>query len=113
MIALIEAIDGVDSVDFSFLGDQNEANAIKALNAGNTPSSLVGIDQFGNIIIGRNELIVIRGGWTDRYGTQYEEGIVPGKPSALNITIRGVVPMNYNAERNIAQRRALIDSING
>jgi hypothetical protein len=113
LIALIEAVEGVDSVDFSFLGEQNEANAIKAIDAGVNPSSLIGIDQFGNIVIGRNELVVLRGGWTDRYGTNYEEGIVPGKPSALNVTVRGVIPRNYNAERNISQRRALIEGING
>jgi hypothetical protein len=113
IIALIEAVEGVDSVDFSFLSENNEANAIAARSAGLTSSTLIGLDQFGNIIIGRNELIVLRGGWTDRYGTTYEEGIVRGKPSALNVTIRGIVPRNYNAERNIAQRRALIDNING
>lgn len=113
IIALIEAIEGVDSVDFSFLGQNNEANAIAARSAGLSSSTLVGLDQFGNIIIGRNELIVLRGGWTDRYGTNYEEGIVKGKPSALNVTVRGVIPRNYNAERNIVQRRSLIENING
>lgn len=113
IIALIEAVEGVDSVDFSFLGENNETNATASRSAGLTSSTIIGLDQFGNIIIGRNELIVLRGGWTDRYGTAYQDGIVRGKPSALNVTIRGIVPRNYNAERNIAQRRALIDNING
>jgi hypothetical protein len=113
IIALIEAVDGVDSVDFSFLGEANEKNATAALAVGNQPSALIGLDQFGNIIIGRNELVVLRGGWTDRYGTKYESGIVPGKPSALNVTVRAVIPKGYNAERSISERRNLIAGING
>jgi hypothetical protein len=113
IIALIEAVEGVDSVDFSFVGEENEANVIRAQNAGQTTTSLVGIDQFGNIIIGRDQLVVLRGGWSDRYGTVYEEGIVPGKPSALNITVRSLIPRGYNSERTIAQRKSLIEGING
>jgi hypothetical protein len=113
IIALIEAVEGVDSVDFSFLGEANEKNATAALAVGNQPSALIGLDQFGNIVIGRNELVVLRGGWTDRYGTKYESGIVPGKPSALNVTVRAVIPKGYNAERNISERRNLIAGING
>ena len=64
--------------------------------------------EFGDIIIGRGELVVIRGGWNDRYGSSYEVGIVPGKPSALNISIKGIVPVTYLSELGAETKAQLI-----
>ena len=80
----------------------NELIIIKALH--------IGFDDFGDIIIGRGELVVIRGGWNDRYGNYYEVGIVPGKPSALNISIKGIVPVNYLSELSAETKAQLIAS---
>jgi hypothetical protein len=92
MIALIESVPGVDSVSFYFVGQENEAYHATIDALPNTSVSElntnIGFDEFGDIIIGRGELVVIRGGWNDRYGNFYEVGIVPGKPSALNISIK-------------------------
>jgi hypothetical protein len=92
MIALIESVPGVDSVSFYFVGQENEAYHATIDALPNTSVSElntnIGFDEFGDIIIGRGELVVIRGGWNDRYGSFYEVGIVPGKPSALNISIK-------------------------
>ena len=68
----------------------------------------IGFDQFGDIIIRRGELVVLRGGWSDRYGNFYEVGIVPGKPSALNISIQSIVPVNYLSELNAETKAQLI-----
>lgn len=112
MIALIESIPGVDSVSFFFVGQANEAYHATIDNLPNTSVSElntnIGFDEFGDIIIGRGELVVIRGGWNDRYGSFYEVGIVPGKPSALNISIKGLVPVTYLSELGAETKAQLI-----
>lgn len=114
MIALIESIPGVDSVSFYFVGQENEAyHATVDILPNVSTSELntnIGFDDFGDIIIGRGELVVIRGGWNDRYGNFYEVGIVPGKPSALNISIKGIVPVNYLSELSAETKAQLIAS---
>jgi hypothetical protein len=112
MIALIESVPGVDSVSFYFVGQANEAYHATIDNLPNTSVSElntnIGFDEFGDIIIGRGELVVIRGGWNDRYGSAYEVGIVPGKPSALNISIKGIVPVTYLSELGAETKAQLI-----
>ncbi len=112
MIALIESIPGVDSVSFYFVGQANEAYHATIDALPNTSISElntnIGFDEFGDIIIGRGELVVIRGGWNDRYGSFYEVGIVPGKPSALNISIKGVVPVTYLSDLGAETKAQLI-----
>lgn len=112
MIALIESVPGVDSVSFYFIGQANEAYHATVDNLPNvSPSELstnIGLDEFGDIIIKRGELVVLRGGWNDRYGNFYEVGIVPGKPSALNISISSIVPVDYLSELNAETKAQLI-----
>lgn len=112
MIALIESVPGVDSVSFYFVGQANEAYHAAVDNLPNvSPSELatnIGFDEFGDIIIKRGELVVLRGGWEDRYGNFYEVGIVPGKPSALNISIKSIVPVDYLSELNAETKAQLI-----
>ncbi len=112
MIALIESVPGVDSVSFYFVGQANEAYHATIDNLPNTSVSElntnIGFDEFGDIIIGRGELVVIRGGWNDRYGSSYEVGIVPGKPSALNISIKGIAPVTYLSELGAETKAQLI-----
>ena len=112
IIAIIEAIPGVDSVNFFFISEKNESNQKVVQNLTNVSQaqkdSLVGMDQFGDIIIGRNELILMRGGWSDRYGTDYAEGIVDGRPCALNITITSIVPNTFTNEAAKVQKSNII-----
>lgn len=113
MIALIESVPGVDSVSFYFVGQANEAYHATLNPNTATPEQLntnIGFDSFGDIIIGRGQLVVMRGGWNDRYGNFYETGIVPGKPSALNITINGIVPTTYLSELNAETKAQIISS---
>lgn len=112
IIAIIEAIEGVDSVSFYFVGQANEeyhATVDKLPNASTSQlNRQIGLDDFGDILISTGELILLRGGWTDRYGTYYEVGIVPGKPSALNIVISSLVPKTLSAQLNSEQRAKII-----
>ena len=101
-IAIIESVPGVDTVSFFFVGQKNEENQIMIKNLTNVSQAqldeTIGMDQFGDIIIGRNELVLLRGGWTDRNGTFYTESVVDGKPGPLNITVASIVPRNFRSE---------------
>jgi hypothetical protein len=114
IIALVESVEGVDSVSFYFVGEANEKNQTLLRSLSNvTDAQLqqqVGLNEFGDIIIGRNELVVLRGGWTDRNGTDYQQGIVQGKPGALNVSIAKIIPMNFNMSLNAEMKSQLINN---
>lgn len=86
LIKLIENINGVDSVAITIVSENNET--AKKLNSG---SSLVGLDEFNDIIIVENELPLIRGGFTDRHGNEYKEGISEDSLGSVNIKISDIV----------------------
>ncbi len=95
LIRIIEDIEGVDSVNLWFVSQENEVNKKSDIN-----SPVVGLDEFGDIVIGRGELPLIRGGWEDRNGIFYEDSTTDAKPSTVNIVVKKTVPMTYNAERH-------------
>lgn len=91
LIAVVEAINSVDSVAINIVCEQNEVQ--KAVN----PNAIdVGVDSFNDIIIQPNEFAVIRGGWTDRYGNQYAISLSDTQLGAVNIQIVNQVPRNTN-----------------
>lgn len=112
MIAIVESVEGVDSVSFFFVGQKNEANQATIKNLTNVSQAQldqqIGLNQFGDIVIGRNELVVLRGGWRDRNGLLYEESITPGKPGPLNISIQNLVQKGYNAQLNADMKKQII-----
>jgi hypothetical protein len=101
LIAIVEGILGVDSVSLFFVGQKNEANQIAIKDLTNVSDAqyneVIGMDNFGDILIGRNELVILRGGWSDRNGTFFTDSIVAGKPGPLNITIASIVPKNLRS----------------
>ena len=114
IIALVESVEGVDSVSFYFVGEANEKNQTLLRSLTNVSDAQlqqqVGLNDFGDIIIGRNDLVVLRGGWTDRNGTEYQQGIVQGKPGALNVSIAKIIPMNFNMSLNAEMKSQLINN---
>ena len=114
IIAIVESVEGVDSVSFYFVGQKNEQNQTLMSSMTNVSqqqmNQQVGLNEFGDIIIGRNELVVLRGGWKDRNGIYYQEGIVQGKPSALNISIKNIVEKNLNMSLNSELKAQLISN---
>ncbi len=86
LIKLLEDINGVDSVAITMVAKNNENS--KKLNSN---AALVGLDDFNDIVIGTNELPIVRGGWTDRYGNEYKEGISEDSLGAVNIKISNIV----------------------
>ena len=85
MIRIIEGLDGVDSVNVNIVCERNEAN--KKINP-NAPDT--GVDDFNDIVMTDNELPIIRGGWTDRYGNYYDKGISVNGLGAVNVQVRSV-----------------------
>jgi hypothetical protein len=113
IIAVVENVTGVDSVNMSFVSEVNE----KAINDGyyiqrvNTIDKVrgltvvtenkimltegedpnLGLDDFGDIKIGLNEMPVIRGGFYDRFGNYYEDGINYNEYCSINIVVKDVI----------------------
>ena len=114
LISIVEGVNGVDSVDVTFVSQENEdaindgfyyrvektSNVVRSLTTetlkkitvapGENPS--LGLDEFGDVIIEQNEVPVIRGGWFDRYGNYYEEGLSDKDFSSINVIIKSVIP---------------------
>jgi hypothetical protein len=91
LVRIIESVEGVDSVNVSFLSEDNEIS-----KKTNVSSPLIGLDDMGDIIIGNNELTVIRGGWADRNGIFYNDGIFDDRPGTVNIVVKRVSKQNTN-----------------
>ena len=115
IISIIENVEGVDSVNVFFISAENE----KAIRDGyyfvpvygTDPTTdqqvlienkkivlkpeedpLIGLDEFGDIKIGNQELAIIRGGWEDRNGNYYEEFPDLKKLCSLNIFFKTAIP---------------------
>jgi len=102
LIATIEGIDGIDSVSLYFVGEQNEAAKTQDAKA---PE--IGFDEFGDIVIGKDQVVVISGGWEDRNGILYDYGASMQTLSSINIDVRAIVPMTYNTRVNNILKNSL------
>lgn len=87
LIKIIEEVNGVDSVSVNIVSKKNEISKISNPNAAD-----IGVDEFNDIITQDQELPLIRGGFTDRYGNVYAEGISDDSLGAVNIQIKSIVP---------------------
>ena len=86
LIKILEEINGVDSVAVTIISEKNENAKILDSNA-----ELVGLDEFNDIIIKGKDLPLVRGGFSDRYGNNYKEGIPEDSLGAINIKISDIV----------------------
>jgi hypothetical protein len=88
LIKIVEEVNGVDSVSIAILSEKNELAFTN--DPARNPKSLIGLDEFNDIIIDKPELPVIRGGWTDRNGNTYLTSLSDAALGALNIEIKPV-----------------------
>jgi hypothetical protein len=102
LIAIIENVAGVDSVSLYFVGENNEKTKKE-----NPESDEIGFDEFGDIIMEKNEIVIISGGWEDRNTIYYDLGADMNKLSSVNIDIRRIVPQTYNTQVNQINKNAL------
>lgn len=87
LIKIVEEVNGVDSVSVRIISKKNELNKIQNPNAPD-----VGLDEFNDIITEPIELPLIRGGFTDRYGNVYAEGLSDEALGSVNLQIKQIVP---------------------
>jgi hypothetical protein len=126
LISIIEGVEGIDSVNVFYISEDNE-KAIRqgyyevpvygtdpatdqktliemkqiVLTEGEDPQ--LGLDEFGDIVIGRDELAIIRGGWYDRNNNYYEDVPNPTSMSSLNIFFKEAISYDvYNASQQAA-----------
>ena len=93
IVRIVESVNGVDAVNVNFICLNNE---ISKTNDPTAPT--IGLDDFGDIIIAQNELPIIRGGWTDRNGVYYDNGIYSDRPCSVNITVKKTLTEDVNAK---------------
>jgi len=92
LVKIIENVEGIDSVNVNFVCEANEVS-----KTANPSAPLVGLDDMGDIIIDKNELPIIRGGWKDRNGIFYSDGIFVDKPGSVNIVVKKTSKLDTNA----------------
>tara|TARA_R110000772_G_scaffold57747_10_gene130777 strand:- start:11270 stop:13078 length:1809 start_codon:yes stop_codon:yes gene_type:complete len=88
--ALLKSVRENNDVPNLNISNSIETTEKITLKAGENPN--LGLDEFGDITIGNKELPLIRGGFTDRNGVEYSDGINGTNLSALNIVIRESIP---------------------
>lgn len=129
LIAILENIVGVDSVNISFISEENEKSIIdgyyykqvetfdairgiksvqqvKVMVPENTDPNL-GLDDFGDVVIGKNEMPVMRGGWYDRFGNYFEDGLSDTTYSSVNIIVKEVIKETIAIKQMNAKKNAI------
>jgi len=120
LVAIIEGIEGIDSVNVFYISQENEEairngfyfvpvygidpatdqqvlieNKKIVLEEGEDPQ--LGLDEFGDIVIEKDDLAIIRGGWEDRNGNFYEEVPMDNALCSLNVFFKESIADNlYN-----------------
>jgi hypothetical protein len=104
LVAIIESVEGVDSVNVWFVSEENETFKTDPINANEPPK---GLDEYGDVTIGRGEYALFRGGWKDRTGLEYFDTTDASKPSSINVIFGKSSENNLNMELH----RINVDSI--
>ena len=91
LITLVEQIDGIDSISINFISEKNELS-----KKNNPDAELIGINSFGDMVFEKNELILIRGGWYDRYDRWIYDTTDIHNNSMINISIDDIITQTYN-----------------
>jgi hypothetical protein len=78
-------------VAITVIGQNNEI-----AKSSNSNAAEVGLDPFNDIIISKGELPVIRGGFSDRFGNVYSEGLSDDSLGSVNINIKDITPRPIN-----------------
>ena len=137
IIAMIESVNGVDSVNIEFISQENEEAikngyyykttykidkirsireairtkvVLKFDDDGNVlEDPQLGLDKFGDIKIGLNQLPIIRGGWSDRNEVYYSTDIKDNNISSVNIIIDEVIDENLSNQIMAQNKNILIN----
>jgi hypothetical protein len=102
IVSILEGVNGIDSVNVRFLSEENEKVKAEWLQRLSTTPNIpeptdIGLDSQGDIIIGKGELPLVRGGWYDRYGNYFNDTVDFDVPCSVNIEIKDVLSQSiYN-----------------
>ena len=129
LVAIVEAINGVDSVDITFVSQENEdaiidgfyyrvektssivrsltTETLKKITVAPGENPNLGLDEFGDIVIEQNEVPIIRGGWYDRNNNFYEEGLSEKDFSSVNVIIKSVIPETLSTRITMKNKDAI------
>ena len=134
---MIETVSGVDSVNIQFVSEKNEkairdgfyykkvipppafgqtlteqrvkVELTKNANGQVIEDPSLGLDKFGDIVIGLNELPIIRGGWKDREDVFYSTDIESNNISSINIVVDEILPENLSTQIMTQNKNILIN----
>ena len=137
IVAMIESVSGVDSVNVEFISQKNEEaikngyyfkttykiDKIRSIreairtrinlkfdsNGNVIEDPKLGLDKFGDIKIGLNELPIIRGGWSDRNEVFYSTDIKDNNVSSVNIIIDEVIDESLSNQIMAQNKNILIN----
>lgn len=110
LIALVESIPGVDSVMIFFLSEKNEMyqSTVAALPENDPKRSILkGLNVFGDIVMEKDEIVLISGGWSDSNDVYYDVGGDLNKLSSVNIEISSFTPNTYNTQINAINKSSI------
>ncbi len=129
IVTIIEKIKGIDSVSVSFVSERNEQAILngyyykystimdkttqteiitkdKILVPANTDPNL-GLDEFGDIVIGKYEQPLFRGGWYDRFNNYYEDSVNTSILSSINIVVKDIIKSSISTQQVIENKSKL------
>jgi hypothetical protein len=122
LIKIVEAIEGVDSVNIWFDASSLNKNIYGDYKTYNSMGydRKYGLDKYGDILLDRiildafgNEVYIkdvypiIRGGFVNKNGKTYYDTTAYTQPGSINIEIRGTSKVDYNSLSNIALVKSL------
>jgi len=151
IVALLEGVDGIDSVNVQFLSKAEEdamrtgsytvtqttiapqtpvledvgngknrilffkktvtSNTISFDTSTGIPADVrkevTGLDEFGDIILTKEEVAMFRGGWMDRQGATVNDSARIGELAALSLNFSKPIPRSVYTQIQSANRKAL------
>ena len=151
IVALLEGIDGIDSVNVQFLSKSEEdalrtgsytvtqttitpqtpvledvgngknrilffkktvtSSTVTFNAADGIPAdvrmSITGLDEFGDIALGKEDVAMFRGGWADRTGSTIADDAKIGEAAALSVSFAKPIPRTVFTQIQAANRKSI------
>ena len=93
---------------YVFFKKIEEVTKVNITENDSIPADIVGLDQWGDIILDKEEIAVFRGGWQDRDGDEIKDEPAINEESCLSINFDGTpVPRKIYTRVQTSNRKAL------
>lgn len=132
IVSLLEGIEGIDSVNAYFVSEENEEairngyyietydyinpdthlheKVERRIDLEPDEDPLVGLDSFGDIVLKKGEVAIIRGGWKDRDNNEYNSELDMNNLCGLTVVFTSATE---NTVFNKMQQESLNRLLNG